>query len=236
MDRDEAPATVPAVGSAATVVLLRDGLGGVEVLLAERPDRGSFAGAWVFPGGAVDDDDAEGEPLDSSGAARRAAVRETAEEVGLAIDPEALVEFAVWSPPEGVPKRLRTRFFASRAPEAEPVPAPAELVATEWLRPADALARHAGGRMTLFPPTWVTLHGLRDALSVEAVLARLAEQGVLPFVGRFSGDRSRLFWQEDEEFAVERENTVRGEEAGESVGARHRLLMDQLPWRYVRSF
>jgi len=42
-------------GAAATVVLLRDGERGVEVLLAERPrDRGSFAGAWVFPGGAVE--------------------------------------------------------------------------------------------------------------------------------------------------------------------------------------
>lgn len=36
--------TIP--GAAATVVLLRDGELGVEVLLAERPrDRGSYAGA-----------------------------------------------------------------------------------------------------------------------------------------------------------------------------------------------
>jgi 8-oxo-dGTP pyrophosphatase MutT (NUDIX family) len=236
MDRDDVPASAPTVGSAATVVLLRDGAGGVEVLLGERPDRGSFAGAWVFPGGAVDDEDAAGEPIDSSGAARRAAARETAEEVGLAVDPEALVEFAVWSPPEGVPKRLRTRFFAARAPEAEPVPAAAELVATEWLRPADALARHAEGRLTLFPPTWVTLHGLRDAASVDAVLARLRTQDVLPFVGRFSGDRSRLYWQEDEAFAEEREIAAAGEASTDAVGPQHRLLMDRLPWTYIRSF
>ncbi|GGI43727.1 8-oxo-dGTP pyrophosphatase MutT (NUDIX family) [Agromyces flavus] len=236
MDRDEAPATVPAVGSAATVVLLRDGIGGVEVLLGLRPDRGSFAGAWVFPGGAVDAEDAAGEAIDSSAAARRAAVRETAEEVGLSIDPEALVEFAVWSPPEGVPKRLRTRFYATRAPEADPVPSEAELVATEWLRPTDALDRHAAGGMTLFPPTWVTLHGLRDATSSDAVLRQLREQGVLPFVGRFSGDRSRLYWQEDEEFAAERDAVVADEAASDAVGPRHRLVMDRLPWTYVRSF
>lgn len=42
-------------GAAATVVLLRDGTAGLEVLLLARPvDRGSFAGAWVFPGGRVD--------------------------------------------------------------------------------------------------------------------------------------------------------------------------------------
>lgn len=240
MDRDDAPDTVPAaptvptVGSAATVVLLRDGLGGVEVLLGERPDRGSFAGAWVFPGGVVDDEDAAGDQIDSSAAARRAAVRETVEEVGLAIEPEALVEFAVWSPPEGVPKRMRTRFFAARAPEGEVVPAPAELVAVEWLRPADALDRHAEGRMTLFPPTWVTLHGLRDAASVDEVLTRLTAQGVPQYVARFSGDRTRLYWQEDEYFDGGSEPDEPS--AGGAVGPRHRLLMGTLPWSYVRSF
>ena len=82
--------------SAATVVLLRDGDAGVEVLLGERPgDRGSFAGAWVFPGGAVDDADAAGDAIDSEAAARRAAVRETLEEVGLRVDEAALVGFSV---------------------------------------------------------------------------------------------------------------------------------------------
>lgn len=47
-------------GAAATVVLLRDGVHGVEVLLLARPaDRGSFAGAWAFPGGRVDAGDFE---------------------------------------------------------------------------------------------------------------------------------------------------------------------------------
>ncbi|TFC71314.1 NUDIX hydrolase [Cryobacterium sp. TMS1-20-1] len=46
------------LGVAATVVLLRDGAEGPEVLLLERPrHRGSFAGAWVFPGGGVDPED-----------------------------------------------------------------------------------------------------------------------------------------------------------------------------------
>ena len=45
----------PDIPVAATVVLLRDGAGGLEVLMIERPDRGSFAGAWVFPGGKLED-------------------------------------------------------------------------------------------------------------------------------------------------------------------------------------
>lgn len=237
MDRDAAPPAAR-VGSAATVVLLRDGEGGVEVLLGERPhDRGSFAGAWVFPGGAVDDEDAAGGPIDSAVAARRAAVRETVEEVGLAVDAGDLVEFALWSPPEGVPKRMRTWFFAARAPETEPVAAVDELVAVEWLRPADALERHARGRMTLFPPTWVTLHGLRDAASVDEALAALQAGEVRAYVGRFSDDRATLYWQEDELFeaAPGAVPGATGDQAGDD-GPRHRLLMGRLPWVYLRSF
>lgn len=242
MDRDAAPSAGPSpapspVGSAATVVLLRDGTGGVEVLLGERPsDRGSFAGAWVFPGGAVDDEDAAGDPADSLAAAQRAAVRETLEEVGLAVDPLDLVEFAVWSPPEGVPKRMRTWFFAAPAPGAEPVAAIDELVAVEWLRPEDALDRHAAGAMTLYPPTWVTLHGLRDAPSVEGALTALRAGEVRSFVGRFSSDRRALYWQEDAQFgsAPDADAAAR-EDATGTGGPRHRLLMHRRPWVYVRS-
>ena len=50
-------ATDPAIPVAATVVLLRDSSSGLEVLMIEWPDRGSFAGAWVFPGGKLEVDD-----------------------------------------------------------------------------------------------------------------------------------------------------------------------------------
>ena len=80
LTNDEGP------GAAATVVLLRDGERGLEVLLAERPrDRGSFAGAWVFPAGPSTT------PTPSAARStprtpRRAAVRETREEIGLELD------------------------------------------------------------------------------------------------------------------------------------------------------
>jgi 8-oxo-dGTP pyrophosphatase MutT (NUDIX family) len=215
--------------SAATVVLLRDGVAGVEVLLGERPsDRGSFAGAWVFPGGAVDEADAAGDPIDSEAAARRAAARETLEEVGLRVEPDELVGFALWSPPEGVPKRMRTRFFAARSPEGELAVAADELVSTEWLRAEEALERHAAGTLTLFPPTWVTLHGLLGAASVDAVLAALAARGEQAFVGRFAEGRRLLFWREDAAFA---DDALR-----DAARPRHRLVMERLPWVYERAF
>lgn len=73
-----------------TVLLLRDGAQGMEVLLVRRSRSAVFGGMFVFPGGVVD-------PIDRSRLARRATVggflgdvrweaaglRETAEEVGI---------------------------------------------------------------------------------------------------------------------------------------------------------
>ena len=42
---------------AATVVLVRDGATGLEVLMLHRASRVAFGGMWVFPGGKVDEED-----------------------------------------------------------------------------------------------------------------------------------------------------------------------------------
>ena len=227
-------------GAAATVVLLRDGERGVEVLLAERPrDRGSFAGAWVFPGGAVDDADALGGSVDTEDAARRAAVRETLEEIGLQLDRYDLVPFSHWTPPKNSPKQLRTTFFAVRVPDGEIRPAPNEVMAVEWLRPVDALDRHAAGSMTLWPPTWVTLHGLQNAASVDEALAELRSGDVKPYVAKVSEDGKTILWQEDDEYEAERhlkeDHPAVADEGPDAEGTQHRLVMDRLPWIYVNT-
>ncbi|MGW9131827.1 NUDIX domain-containing protein [Streptomyces sp. NPDC055681] len=48
---------MPVLGDAATVVLLRDSIGGPKVLLRRRPAHGTYPGVWVFPGGAVEPGD-----------------------------------------------------------------------------------------------------------------------------------------------------------------------------------
>ena len=234
LTNDEVP------GAAATVVLLRDGERGVEVLLAERPrDRGSFAGAWVFPGGAVDDADAPGGSIDTEDAARRAAVRETREEIGLELDRSDLVPFSRWTPPKGAQKQLRTTFFAVRVPDGELRPAPDEVIAVEWLRPVDALERHASGAMTLWPPTWVTLHGLQRAASVDEALAELRNGEVKPYVARISDDGTTILWQGDDEYDAGREREGNDpavpDDAPDAEGNQHRLVMDRLPWVYVNT-
>ncbi|GAA1822916.1 NUDIX hydrolase [Agromyces salentinus] len=229
----------PVDGYAATVVLLRDGELGVEVLLARRPQRGSFADAWVFPGGAVDAADVAGDALDGEETARRAAVRETREEVGLDVDADELVPFSHWTPPPGSPKRLRTWFFAARVPEGDLTLAPDEVVAVQWIRPGEVLERHAAGDLTLWPPTWVTLHGLAHAASVDEALDELRSGEIRPFVSRYTDDRTAVLWQEDEAFApvVEADGAPAvSSEASEVQGVRHRLTVDRLPWVYVKTF
>ena len=105
-------------GTAATVVLLRDAPDGLQVLLLERPrNRGSFAGAWVFPGGVVDPEDYAQPGEDDDGelaAARLAGVRETAEETGLHLQPHHLEQLSCWVPPPEAPRRYKTWFFLDR--------------------------------------------------------------------------------------------------------------------------
>jgi glyoxylase-like metal-dependent hydrolase (beta-lactamase superfamily II)/8-oxo-dGTP pyrophosphatase MutT (NUDIX family) len=85
---------------AATIVVIRDGTSGLEVLLSRRAERGDHnSGAWVFPGGIVERRDALAQSacagLDDAEASRRlglasggldyyvAAIRECFEESGL---------------------------------------------------------------------------------------------------------------------------------------------------------
>ena len=209
-------ATDPSVPVAATVVVLRDAPSGLEVLMIERPDRGSFAGAWVFPGGKLEPGDQLTSDELEEDVARRAGVRETVEETGLVVDPAALTTLSCWDPPPGLALRIRTWFFLapagdvardsptdSRTGEGADADAlilsPDEAVAAEWMRPADALARHGRGELTLYPPTWVTLHALADHADTESAVSASRLGGIQRFetVARRGGEGPMLLWQGD---------------------------------------
>src|SRR5436853_3268082 len=83
---------------AASAIVLRDSAAGPEVLLVQRTPKARFmGGAWVFPGGAVDD----GETPEQT------ARRELEEEAALGLPPDApLTPFSRWITPAG----LKIRF------------------------------------------------------------------------------------------------------------------------------
>ena len=169
--RAEEDAGAPLI-PAATVVLLRDGPDGVETLLLRRNAQVEFAGGlWVFPGGRIDPED-HVEGGDLMAAARNACVREAHEEAAQRVDVDSLVWFSHWCPPRLAKKRFATFFFACRSTGDDVTIDGSEIHEHEWMRPADALARHRAKQVDLAPPTWMTLHDLCEAADVEDALAR----------------------------------------------------------------
>jgi 8-oxo-dGTP pyrophosphatase MutT (NUDIX family) len=154
---------------AATLLLLRDGAGGLEVLMIERHRDAFFPGALVFPGGTVDEADRRpGDPPDLP--FRRAAIRETFEEVGITVAaPDLLVPFARWITPERSPRRWDTYFFLARAPEGQTHRHDGhEAVDAFWTAPQAVLADPA--RRLVFA-TRVNLMRLARSPDVAAALA-----------------------------------------------------------------
>ena len=158
---------------AASLILLRDGSKGAEVLLVRRnPEQRFMGGAWVFPGGGTHADDA---------GPAATAVRELEEEAGLRLPPDAeLVPFARWIAPEQVTVRFDTWFFVAAAPpDAAPSVDGRECVDARWIRPADALAAHRRDELLLVFPTIKNLERLGETGSVAETLAAARERPVV---------------------------------------------------------
>jgi len=153
---------------AATVIVVRPGASGPEVLLLRRTTRASFmANVWVYPGGRVD----EGDHVDGQDPFVVAARREAVEEAGVVLTNE-LVFCAHWITPESERKRFDTRFFLTVvAAETSAVADTTEVTDAIWISAADALARHAERDLPLSPPTWVTLSELAACADLDAMLA-----------------------------------------------------------------
>jgi 8-oxo-dGTP pyrophosphatase MutT (NUDIX family) len=153
---------------AATVVLLRPGAAGPEVLMVRRHRGSSFmADAYVFPGGRVEPSDGEGDA-----AFAVAAARELAEEANVVVDPAALVPFARWITPSAEGKRFDARFFVASAPADQIARHDSvETVDSLWATPADVLARYERGELKLPPPTIRNLEDLAVHVTVDAALA-----------------------------------------------------------------
>lgn len=157
--------------------------------MLKRPARGYFGGLWVFPGGGV-------EPVDDSPIAhqavrvadscddftwRAAALRETVEEVGLALtdpplaapleaarmdvferviergarlDGERLRLLSQWVTPAGAPTRFDARFYLSVIDDdPDLTPQPGEVVDLAWTSPEAALERGQRHEWAIVTPT-----------------------------------------------------------------------------------
>lgn len=163
---------------AASIIVLRDSPDGPEVLLVQRnPEQRFMGGAWVFPGGAVQDEDADH---------AAAAVRELREEAGIDLAEAAeVVPWSRWITPEQVKVRFDTWFFVAAAPpEAEATVDGGECVDARWLRPAAALEAFRRGELMLVFPTIKHLEALAQSESVADALGKAHTREVLPIQPR----------------------------------------------------
>ncbi|MGH7786932.1 MAG: NUDIX hydrolase [Candidatus Binatia bacterium] len=224
------PETTPAPAHpAATVVLIRDGRDGCEVLLVRRNAQLAFhGGAWVFPGGRVDRGDYDAPDGDVVAAARRAAVREAHEEASLILQPDDLLLVSRWVTPVILPKRFDTWFFAAPGSDAPIQVDGGEIHEHRWMTPAVALAAQRAGTIELPPPTFVTIQAIAAHRAAADALAGFARGGMETF-------EPRLFPVEGG--AVTLYAGDAGYAAGELEcdGPRHRLWMIEQGWRYERS-
>lgn len=196
---------------AATVLLLRSADAGVEVLMVERSNRGFFGGLMAFPGGSV-------EEADLSPLARRvvraagedhhfraAALRELAEEVGIALttdgprpaveakggdlyarleeeglflDGGSLVLVSRWVTPDFAPRRYDAMFYATELTTDVGIRLDEEeLVGHRWITPSLALSRARSGNWRMFMPTTSHLSWLQGKGSVADALSSAAGAG-----------------------------------------------------------
>ncbi|MFA7265432.1 MAG: NUDIX hydrolase [Candidatus Nanopelagicales bacterium] len=195
----------PPVRDAATVVMVRDDVDGLHVYLQRRVRTMAFAaGMYVFPGGAVEPQDVTAaaelradvvnaaawpflnrptvSPGEDNLENRIAAVRETLEETSHDLgDPLTLAYVGHWVTPEVEDRRFDTRFYAAEVVGEHHIHENSgESDADRWVRPADALAESAAGRMLMLPPTTATLtdfaaqaeSGARAAEAIAAIAAR----------------------------------------------------------------
>jgi 8-oxo-dGTP pyrophosphatase MutT (NUDIX family) len=177
---------------AASVILLRGGDEALEVLLVKRtPEARFMGGVWVFPGGAVDADEGDGD-----GAHRQAAVRELHEEAAIELaGPDELVKFSRWITPAVVKIRFDTHFFLATLPAGqEPEIDGEECVDLGWFSPQGALDAYAREDILLVFPTIKHLEQIRDFATVTELLDHARGKEVLPVEPRvvMEGEVARI--------------------------------------------
>ena len=181
----------------ATVVLLRDDRGhGLEVFLLRRHTASAvLGGAYVFPGGKLDEADCAPHAIapHASDAPRwreqlaeasmslpevvglyLAAAREMHEECGIQIHPAQLTPWSRWITPKQpsvTNRRFDTRFFVAALPQGqEPVHDDIEAIESVWLTPRAALERFWAQDLSLAPPQIMTLVSMSGFSSVDDAL------------------------------------------------------------------
>ncbi|MCP3984231.1 MAG: NUDIX domain-containing protein [bacterium] len=156
---------VPAGGLAYWVAALRECFEEAGLLLATRDDDGLLE----LRDAAVRE--RLGADRGRLNAGEKGALEELCARERLRLATDRLAYVAHWITPIGNSSRFDTRFFVALAPEhQEAIHDGHEAVHSLWVRPEEALARHAAGEMAMISPTLANLEGLCGYASAEALV------------------------------------------------------------------
>ena len=214
----------------ATVVLLNEKNGDIDVLLLHRNKSLSFfGGTWVFPGGRVEQRDFKNVSSASFiEVARVAAVREVMEETGLDIQGNELTPLSLWTTPEGMSKRFKTWFFYTIVRSREVIVDNKEITGYQWMSPKKALEAHECNQLPLSPPTYVTLNMFYTHKSANQLFHGNRYLPPLIFTPK------PLQIEGGACFLYEGDAGYRDKDMNRS-GSRHRLWVVEGRWHYERS-
>ena len=162
---------------------IRESFEELGILLARKPD-----GAWC--------NQAE---VDALGRSAPFYAQMQARAYTLAAD--SVYVLAHWITDRDLTRRFDVPFLVARMPEGQsPVADETEQFAPEWIRPADALARHAANDFFIIFPTIRTLERLQAFDTVDAVLQECASEQPLwtscPRAGLLGGKEVRFMEHE----------------------------------------
>lgn len=215
------------VRPASTVVLLRDTDDGLETLMLRRNKALIFAGgAWVFPGGALEEGDYVSGADDLEAAARQAAAREAKEESGLEPCPENMVLLSHWTTPVGEPRRFSTWIYAAPvASDDEVVIDGSEIHDSNWMSVRNVVQQHESGEMNMLPPTYITLRNLARYASVTEAIDAERSTPVPEVFPMFTtdGDQVVVLFRGDAGYQTS---------DGSASGPRHRAGLNGSTWQY----
>ncbi|MDM0011168.1 MBL fold metallo-hydrolase [Variovorax sp. J22P168] len=144
------------------IAAIRESFEELGVLLAHHPDGRPVSAAEVAT-------------MDRSTASSTVAFADQCVARGLLLSTDQVWTFAHWITDRDLPKRFDVPFLVARMPEGQ-TPSADETEQFEpcWVRPADALERHAAGSFFLIFPTVRTLERLAAYATVDAVLEACA--------------------------------------------------------------
>jgi len=215
-----------------------------EVLLLKRnPRLKVHGGNWVFPGGKVDaedylainrtpsDIDIKNPPTLSQNdylkLVRQTALRETLEEAGITLKENSLQYFSRWLTPKAISRRFDTSFFMAETPDISVTVDGSEIIDYQWISPAESLALHKNGEISIPPATFVTLTYLSQFTQAQSAIKTLCKNPLYYRPKLISTDKGLCSLYEDD--------AGYPNEDYQAAGKHHRLEIINGDFEYIRT-